>query len=152
MPDVFISHSATDFKLANFVKEHIEYQKLTAFLAPFGIRHGEPWTPQVFSQLRESDWVFLLVSQASLKSPNVQQEIGGALTTGKKLVPIFLDVTPEEAPPWISGLHGIVIGGKDPEEVNIQVAELALKLKSQKTTGQLVAGLFIAGLIYLGSR
>ena len=152
MPDVFISHSVQDADLAKFVKEHLEQQKLSVFLAPTGLRPGEPWSPQIFAQLNASDWVFLVVSRTSLKSANVQQEIGGALTTGKKLVPIFWDITPSEAPTWITALQGVVIVDKTPEEVNAQVAHLARQLRSQKTTGQLVAGLFLAGLVYLGSR
>lgn len=79
MPDVFISYSAKDENLAQFVREHLRRQELDAFLASVSLNSGEKWRPQIIEALRNSEWVFLLVSKNALASPNVQQEVGGAI-------------------------------------------------------------------------
>lgn len=58
MPDVFISYSVQDEKLARFVKDHLIQQKLEVFLASISIEPGHKWTPQIFQALKDSEWVF----------------------------------------------------------------------------------------------
>ena len=103
MPDVFISYSAKDEKLAQFVRSHLVAQQLDVFLASISLNTGEHWTPQIIESLRASEWVFLLASKNALASSNVQQEIGGAIFGKKKLVPIMWDVQPSDLPRWIGG-------------------------------------------------
>jgi len=152
MPDVFISYSAKDERLARFVREHLVKQELDVFLASISLKLGERWTPQIFEALRNSDWVFLLASKNALASPNVQQEVGGALFAKKKLVPIMWDVQPQELPRWVADYQGLILSGTTMENINRQVSQLAARVKADKVKGQLVAGAVFAGLLYLLSK
>lgn len=149
MPDVFISYSAKDENLAQFVRSHLVAQELDVFLAPISLNTGERWTPQIIESLRASEWVFLLASKNALASPNVQQEIGGAIFGKKKLVPIMWDVQPNDLPRWVGDYQGLVLTGATMENINIQVSQLAANVKASKVKGQLVAGAVFAGLLFL---
>ena len=152
MPDVFISYSAKDEELAEFVRSHLAAQELTVFLASISLTPGERWTPQIIEQLRASEWVCLLASKNALASSNVQLEVGGAIFGKKRLVPIMWDVGPAELPRWISDFQGLILTGATMENINLQVAQLAANIKQSKTKGQLVAGAVFAGLLWMLSK
>lgn len=152
MPDVFISYSVKDERLSQFVRSHLLEHKLDVFLASISLNPGEKWTPQILSALKMSDWVFFIASKSALESAYVQQELGAALVMGKKIVPIMWDVSPSELPGWISQYQGLNLRGATIESVSQQVAALAAKVKADKQTGQIVAGAFLFGLLYLLSK
>jgi len=152
MPDVFISYSAKDEELAQFVRNHLLKEDLNVFLASISLNVGEHWTPQIIEALRASEWVFLLASKNALASPNVQQEIGGAIFGKKKIVPIMWDVQPSDLPRWVSDYQGLILAGATLENINLQVSQLAAQVKANKVMGQLVAGAVFAGLLFLLSK
>ncbi len=127
MPDVFISYSVQDEKVARFVRDHLLHQKLNVFLASISLEPGHKWTPQIFSALKSTKWVFFLASESALKSHNVQQELGAALITEKKIVPIMWDIDPEQLPPWIAQYQGLCLKGQSMENIQSQVAALSGK-------------------------
>ena len=149
MPDVFISYSAKDENLAQFVRRHLLAQGLDVFLASISLNQGEHWTPQIVEALNTSEWVFLLASRHALASANVQQEVGGAIFGKKKLVPIMWDVQPGDLPRWVGDYQGLVLTGATMDNINLQIAQLAAHVKANKIKGQLVAGAVFAGLLYL---
>lgn len=148
MPDVFISYSVKDENLAQFVRSHLVAQELDVFLASISLNAGEHWTPQIIEALRTSEWVFLLASKNALASSNVQQEVGGAIFGKKRLVPIMWDVQPSDLPRWVGDYQGLVLTGATMENINLQVSQLATRVKANKVKGQLVAGAVFAGLLY----
>jgi hypothetical protein len=152
MNDIFISYSVKDEELARFVKNHLEAQNLSVFLASISLKPGERWTPQIIENLRKSEWVILLASKNALESSNVQLEVGGAIFGKKKLVPIMWDVQPAELPRWISDYQGIILANATLESINAQVAALAANIKESKVNGQLIAGAVFAGLLLFLSR
>lgn len=152
MPDVFISYSSEDEQLARFVQEHLVRRNLDVFIAAVSIEQGQRWTERIINELRNSEWVFLLASKSALASPNVQQEVGGAIFGKKRLVPIMWDVQPEELPRWIGDFQGLVLTGATMKQIDTQVSQLAEHVKAKKMSGQLVAGAVFAGLLYLLAR
>lgn len=152
MPDVFISYSVKDENLAQFVRDHLLKHELDVFLASVSLNTGEHWTPQIVEALRNSEWVFLLASKNALESANVQHEVGGAVFGKKKLVPIMWDVEPNDLPRWIADYQGLILSGATMENINLQVSQLAAKVKANKVQGQLVVGAVFAGLLYLLAR
>ena len=149
VPDVFISYSAKDESLAQFVRSHLLAQRLDVFLASISLNQGERWTPQIIEALNASEWVFLLASRNALASATVQQEVGGAIFGKKKLVPIMWDVQSSDLPRWVGDYQGLVLTGATMENINLQIAQLASHVKANKVKGQLVAGAVFAGLLYL---
>lgn len=152
MPDVFVSYSAHDEQLAQFVRSHLLSQNLEVFIASISLNSGARWTPQVKTALRASDWVFLLASKAALQSPYVQMEMGGAVFGEKKLVPIMWDVEPSDLPRWVSDYQGLVLKNASSEDINVQMSHLAAVVKAEKVKGLMIAGALFAGTLYLLSR
>ncbi len=152
MPDVFISYSVKDEDLAQFVCQHLVTQQLDVFLASISLTAGEHWTPKIVEALNKSEWVFLLASKNALASPNVQQEVGAAIFSRKKLVPIMWDVQPSDLPRWIGDYQGLVLTGATMENINLQMSQLAANVKANKVKGQLVAGAVVSGLLWLLSK
>lgn len=149
MPDVFISYSVQDEKLARFVCDHLIHQKLNVFLASISLEAGHKWTPQIFQALKDSKWVFFLASEAALKSHNVQQELGAALITEKKIVPIMWDIEPAQLPAWIGQYQGLCLKGQPMDNIKQQVAALSAKVKADKVQGMWVAGAMLAGIFFV---
>ena len=152
MPDVFISYSVHDEKLARFVRDHLLREKLEVFLASISLEEGKKWTPQVMSALKKSEWVFFLASKNALNSINVQHEIGAALITEKKLVPIMWDLDPDELPVWTSQFQGLCLKGSTIDNIREQISSLAYQVKANKVKGMWIAGGVITGLFFLLSR
>ena len=152
MPDVFISYSVKDEKLARFVLSHLRQENLNVFLASISLNPGDKWTPQILNALKSSNWVFFLASKNGLASQNVQQELGAALITNKKIVPIMWDIEPAELPPWIAQFQGLCLKGQSIENISAQVSRLSAKVKADKSQGLLVAGAMAAGLMYVLSN
>ena len=149
MPDVFISYSVKDEKLARFILSHLEKENLNVFLASISLELGEKWTPQIFDALKSSNWVFFLASKSALSSPNVQNELGAAYVTEKRIVPIMWDVEPSELPPWVSQYQGLTLKGQSIETIRSEVSKLSSKVKANKTQGMLAVGAIVAGLFLL---
>jgi hypothetical protein len=152
MPDVFISYSVQDEQFARFVREHLAQEKLDVFLASISLEPGHKWTPQIFKALQNSEWVFFLASKNALASANVQQELGAALITQKKLVPIMWDIDPSYLPVWIAQYQGLCLKGQTIENIRDQIIALASKVRADKEKGMLIAGGLIAALFLLMSR
>ena len=153
MPDIFISYSSQDSVPARALYDQLKRQGLTVFLAEISLEKGQRWTPQIFDTLRRSNWFFLLATPNSLKSEAVLQEVGGAIATQKRLVPIMLGVEPEDMPTWLKEFHGIKLDALDPHSVKQQLDALASEVKIKKQNTLLVGiGLIAALVILSGSR
>lgn len=153
MPDIFISYSSKDSVPARALYDQLTLQGLTVFLAEISLEKGRRWTPQIFDTLRRSNWFFLLATPNSLKSEAVLQEVGGAIATQKRLVPIMLGVEPDDMPTWLKEFHGIKLDALDPHSVKQQLDALASEVKITKQNTLLVGIGLIAALVVLsGSR
>lgn len=150
MADVFISYSTKDEGLAQFVRKNLEAQKLSVFIASLSLNAGERWTPKIISELKSSQWVVLLATKDALASASVQMEAGAAIFGDKKVVPIMWNVKPEEVPRWISDYQGIVLSDSTMENLGLQVAQLASKIKANKDMGFLVVAAIVAGIMIFG--
>jgi hypothetical protein len=85
------------------------------------IRAGDRWEEALEKALRESDTIVVILSPESLSSESVQFDIGVALGTGKRLVPILLDPTSRgELPPYLRDRQ--IIEDAEPEEAARRVA------------------------------
>jgi len=95
---VFISYSSTDHWIASKVREDIGKLGVEVFLDRREIESGDEIDEQIRRHLREADEILLLVSPAALRSHWVMMEVGAARMLGKRLVPILVNVSPNELP------------------------------------------------------
>jgi hypothetical protein len=100
---VFISHSSTDKWIARQIAHELDARDIDAFLDEKDIQTGDSIEDAVGAHLADSDELLMLLSPASLGSPWVLIEIGGAKALGKRLVPILHHVGPNELPTPLAG-------------------------------------------------
>ena len=149
MPDCFISHSSADAAFARSIHDSLLAQGVTPFLAPVSIETGAHWSKEILQALRESRWVIFLASRKACESAFVQQEVGGAIVSGKSLVPIIWDMAPAELPAWAREYQALDIRGASADAVGAQVAAIAARIRADKATGALIAGAAITALIVM---
>lgn len=151
MADVFISYSTADQRIADFLHRHLESEGITVFLASASLKPGQQWSQEILAALREATLVLFLASSTACASPWVQQELGAALITRKKLVPIVWDLPPAQLPGWSQQFQALNLAGSTPEQVKAQMSAIAAKIKADKMWALLIGGFALAALFTLGS-
>jgi hypothetical protein len=149
MPDIFISYSSKDKAFAEAIWRHLKQEGVNVFLAAISLVPGQRWTPQILDNLKSAPWVIFLASRAACASSYVQQELGAALITGKKIVPIVWDMPPSELPGWIDQIHALNIAGAPVERIRMEITNIAQRVKADKRNGLLTAGALILALFML---
>jgi hypothetical protein len=124
---------------------------IETFLAGISIEAGEKWTEVIFSNLDKSDWVFFLASKNSCNSHAVQQEIGASLIQKKTIIPLLVDIPPEELPGWV-GNHQAIDLKSSPELLHLAIAKIAEKIKVDKFWAGVIVGAIVIGLLVLISK
>ena len=151
MPDCFISYSSTDQQFASYVRDELQRRNLDVFMASASLVPGSQWAPEILTALRNSSWVILLASRAACQSAFVNQEIGGALVSSKKLVPIIWDMEPSELPGWASRFQALNLRGLDAYQARAQIGKIATRIKQQKTQGLMIGAALFAAFLYLAN-
>jgi hypothetical protein len=150
MTDVFISHAKADLPLAEYLHRHLAQEGLSVYLASVSMQPGERWQQSILDNLRSSTWVICLASKAACESRWVMQEMGVAIGTNKKLVPIVWDVPPDALPGWMHQYQAINLGGANQEEAKAEIVRISDTIKSEKQKGLAILGFIIAGLVLFG--
>jgi hypothetical protein len=153
MPDCFISYSSQDEVLAKFVEAHLRAQTVSVFMASISVKPGQNWSQEIWNNLRGSTWVIFLASRNACRSPYVQQELGGALATDKRLVPILWDMAPSDLPGWVNQKQALDVRGRTPQDLAAEVQKIARQIAADKQQQVLlIAGLIALGAILLSSK
>jgi TIR domain len=130
---VFISHAATDAKLAKRVA-HVLREAGFQVWDETQILPGDNWGTQLAEALQESEAMVVLLTPNSLHSPNLNHEVGYALgNEGYKgrVIPV-LAASPEQLPkedvPWIlHKFHIIQLQDQEKDEEGLRSIAQALQ-------------------------
>jgi hypothetical protein len=152
MADVFISYSSSDEQLASFMHKHLTDEGVSVFLASLSMAPGQQWSPEVLNALNAAPWVLFLASRAACASAYVQQEVGVAVAGKKQLIPVVWDLPPSQLPGWTSQYQALNLAGKTTAQVQADITAIAGQVKAKNTTGLLIAGLLLAGLVAFGQK
>ena len=79
-------------------------------------------------------------------SPYVQQELGGALATEKRIVPIVWDLDPGQLPGWINQTHAIDLRQCSVFDLQTEIVRIADEIKADKIKGLFVFGAVVGAL------
>src|SRR3954452_20025646 len=94
MASVFISHSSQDRTVTKQVAERLRAAGFAALFVDFdpeqGIPAGRSWERELYAQLRKTDAVIFLASEASVASRWCSIEIGLARSLGRPVFPVRL--------------------------------------------------------------
>jgi len=155
MPDVFISHAKEDEQFANFLLRHLQQEGLGVYLASASLVAGEMWMPNILENLRQSQWVLCLASQAACCSPWVMQEMGVAIGSSKRMIPIIWDQPPSALPGWMQQYQPVNLVGASQDQVMNKLNQMAGSIKQdkeeQKQKALLIGGLLLLGMAIFGN-
>lgn len=89
---LFVSYSHKD---EDFVRKEIVLPLKSAgvdniFFAPYSIRTGDKWEPEIYRELDTKDRLLLVVSENSLLSEWVEKEFNYTQSLGKKFIPVYI--------------------------------------------------------------
>lgn len=152
MPDCFINYSNNsnnDERFAKAIYQDLTAHGLSVFMAKISLKSGDRWTTKTLQALAQSTWVIFLASKAACASPYVQQEIGGALITQKKLIPVVWEMAPSELPGWVNQVQALDIRNQTSAQMQARIIDLAQQIKATKDTGVLIGAALVAGFIWL---
>lgn len=152
MPDCFMSYSSKNERFARAVYSDLTAHGLTVFMAAISLKPGDRWSAEIRRALAESNWVIFLASKQACASAFVQQEIGGAVLTQKRLVPVVWDMEPSALPGWANQAHALDIRRQTPEEIKARIEKLARDIKASKDKGFLIGAALVGGFLWLASR
>lgn len=148
MSSAFISYSVKDEQLARSLYSATTMAGIETFLASISIEPGSRWTTAIFKNLEQADWIFFLASKNSISSAAVQQELGASLVQKKTIIPLLIDISPEELPGWV-GSHQAIDLKSSPEKLHDAISKIAEKIKVDKFWAGLIVGAIIISLLML---
>lgn len=148
MSSAFISYSTKDEALAQKLYSLISMAGIETFLASISIDPGSNWTDVIFEKLEKADWVFFLATKSACESQAVQQEIGASLIQKKTIIPVLIDITPEQLPGWV-GNHQAISLKDSPEVLHATIERIAEKIKVDKFWAGIIVGILLAALVFL---
>jgi hypothetical protein len=125
MPKVFINYSSADREAAHMFRGLIEALGYEVWMDAQSIEPSHEWLASLESGLEGADWLLVLVSRNSAKSPWVGREARwGIQHLPSRVIPIILDDTkPEDIDPGLAKLqHGNY--GADPQRSVNQLVKI----------------------------
>lgn len=99
---VFISHSSRDTWIAKKISDDLNRMGVETFLDEKDLEAGARFDEKINENLKQCDEFLVLLSPASVSSPWVLIEVGGARVLGKHLVPVLLHLGANDIPDPIS--------------------------------------------------
>lgn len=146
-PKVFLSHAASDERIALLLKAEVERRlpgvEVFCSSDPADLPPGTKWSPEIQQSLQESAMLIFVASDRGLQRPWVWFECGTFWFTEKKIIPLCLgEVRKNLLRPPLSELQAI--NGDEPNDLKTGLEAIAA------ATGSTVSDL--SGLINLSEK
>lgn len=109
---VFLSYSSKDKEFAGQLKAELEYRGFKAFLAHEDIKPTKEWEGEIFKNLKACDAFIPLLSENFMESEWCDQETGFAVSDGKLIIPLKIDV---DLYGFIGKIQALKLGESIPE-------------------------------------
>jgi hypothetical protein len=115
MEKIFISYSRVDRHAAEKIKSRLTVAGETVWIDRDEITGGELWRAQIVEAIENCDTFILVISQNSVKSKYVLQELNIADSERKRIVPVEIEPVeiPKEMKLQLSGLQTIDLTHED---------------------------------------
>ena len=102
-PRVFISNAAVDNVLARKIRNVIETSIDANISTDEDLGAGSDWESRLRQEIEDSDYIVVLLTPQSVRSPFVIQEIGAAWGLGKPIIPLVTRRPGSQCHPHIAG-------------------------------------------------
>ena len=120
---VFVSYSRDEATFVRQVVDELERRGVETWLDEAQVMPGSRWVDTIRDALASASLVTIFLSSKALESPAINFEIGAAVGSRKRVVPVFLTATARRhAPPILAATPGIDAYALKPEEVAEQIA------------------------------
>ena len=84
---IFISYSSQEYNNAYALKQILEANEISCWMAPQSIPSGSNYTQEIPNAIRTCDFFVLVLSEASQASRWVPKELESATNEGKTITP-----------------------------------------------------------------
>ena len=91
---VFISYKVEEFDQALWVKNHLEENGISCWMAPMSIRGGMSYAQEIPKAIADSSIFVLILSEKAQASKWVPRELDQAINCGKVILPFVLEDCP----------------------------------------------------------
>lgn len=91
--DIFVSHSSKDNILANKIVSGLEKAGYKCWIAPRDINPGTPYARSIMEGIKGCDTFIVLITDNSIVSEDVLNEVDNAHSLRKRLIPVWLGQT-----------------------------------------------------------
>ena len=91
MKDVFISYSSKDIAHAEMIKNILEQNRISAWMAPNDIPTGSNYSKEIPIAIGECKVFIVILSKNAQQSDWVWRELDTAINKGKKIMPVMLE-------------------------------------------------------------
>jgi hypothetical protein len=132
--------------MAKYLHSQIQGFGVDVFMASVSLKAGQRWSDETWQNLRKSESVFFLATQAACNSAYVQQELGAALMAEKNIIPLIWGIKPEDLPGWIKQIQGINITGLSMESICEKLETLMVNIKQGEIPWKLIIAVIIGAI------
>lgn len=133
MAYVFISYARQDIRIATLLSTSLEKAGVPTFHDVRSIQPGDDWKKTLLQQMKESRAVIYLASRASLASTTVQAELGMAVSARLRILPILIDITPEQLPALIRDYQAVSLLGMRGVKAVAQIEHVVATIAADKS-------------------
>jgi len=97
MAEVFISYSRKDIAFARLLHEALTQGQMETWIDWARIPVGEKWWDEICTAIEQSNIFLFIISSHSVGSEVCKKEVDQALSHNKRIIPVIVDETPEDA-------------------------------------------------------
>lgn len=132
--DIFISYSSKDKDIADKIVDVIESTGHSCWIAPRNIPYGTPYARAIMEGIDECNKFVVLITDNSIKSDDVLNEIDNAHAIKKVIIPVKLTETqlPRELNYYLSRTQWLNLNSDNPQEI-VKLLALSLPQEKQET-------------------
>jgi WD40 repeat protein len=113
MPDVFISYSRKDSRYVGALADALRERGKDVWIDIEGIRDAEVFPEALRNAIGTSDGFVFIISPASVQSQFCMREVGDAVESGKRIVPVDLEHVPDDDVPEPIRVRNWIPAGDD---------------------------------------
>lgn len=152
---VFLSHSTRDQGLVVTLANMLSKFGIVVSVAEWYLSPGQRLDAKVFTELRSSDCVVILLTQNGIRSNWVQQEVGYALREGKPIIPLVEKGTAPQDLGALQSREYIEYDPYQPQQALIRLSTYVNSVKFEREEQQKLlaaAGIFFLLLLLFGGK
>jgi hypothetical protein len=149
---VFLSHNAVDAPWVKWIGTNCNAIGIEAYLYEHDLRPGQMLADKVQAAIRNSDALVVLLTENSVFSPYVQQEVGLAKGLHKSVIPLVQPGIGQQHLAMLQGVEYIEFDFGNPAPGLAHLLEYLQKAKLNKERNQalLALGSLVAAALVLG--